>query len=82
MKDEEIVEGNILIDKFIDDWLVGAGFTREELNYHSNWKTLIVVIKKIHSIGHGITLYRKGLIESSTIEQAWKAVVEFIKWYN
>ena len=63
------------------------------INIDFNW--LMPVVEKIESLGHGVTVYRKGchindiglrstngFNHSSKIEQTYKAVVEFIKWYN
>lgn len=63
--------------------------------HYSDWNELMSVVDKIEEIGHGVTIYRKGchindialtsvngFNHSSKIEQTYKAVVEFIKWYN
>jgi len=72
-------------------------FDFEELKFHLSWDWLMPVVEKIEYLGHGITIYRKGahinevgnfsgsingFNHSSKIEQTYKAVVQFINWYN
>lgn len=65
------------------------------MKYHTSWDWLMAVVEKIEELGHGVTIYRKGchinnevnfstngFNHSSKIEQTYKAVIEFIKWYN
>ncbi len=65
------------------------------MNFNSSWDWLMPVVEKIESLGHGVTIYRKGchindigvssingFTHSNKLEQTYKAVVEFIKWYN
>lgn len=47
MKEQEIIEGNKLVDIFMDNWLVSRGFSETELNYHSDWNLLMPVVEKI-----------------------------------
>ncbi len=103
MIQEEIQEGNKLIDKFYKEGFTGqetTSYTRpSQLIYHCSWDALIPVIKKIDSgecrillpmngIKDSIAPYiiaRRGIIRSLLkleLMATFKAVVEFIKWYN
>ena len=65
-----------------------------ELEFHSDWNWLMVVVEKIESIkgtqifinGISCEIMFKGKIISkhfnTKIEAVYNAVVEFIKWYN
>ena len=91
MTQEEIIEGNISIDKFMDNWLISRGFSETELNYNSDYNTLMPVVEKIErEFNQVIITYEYCDIpniynsqkQNSKIEAVWIAVVEFINWYN
>ena len=65
--------------------------------FDTSWDWLMPVVERIEEVASGVTIYRKGchinevgsfsgsingFNHSSKIEQTYKAVVEFIKWYN
>lgn len=74
-------------------WIYAAS-----LQYKHSWDHLMKVVEKIESLGHGVTIYRNGchindvklfsvigdngFNHKSKIEQTYRAVVEFIKWFN
>ena len=77
------------------DFFSSTLFKLQDCKFHSSWDWLMPVVEKIESLGHGVTIYRKGchinneasfsvngFKHSSKIEQTYKAVVEFINWYN
>ena len=98
MTQEQIIEGNKSIDEFMDNWLANRGFSEIELNYNSDYGTLMPVVEKIQKMRvkfnnpkmeYGLTLInamdRWLYVQHkslSKIEAVWLAVVEFIKWYN
>ena len=66
----------------------------EDVLYHKSWNWLMPVVEKIENLGYGVTIFRKGChIDAGVyisneynnapkITQTYKAVIEFIKWYN
>jgi hypothetical protein len=67
-----------------------------DLKYHSSWDWLMPVVEKIEKMDYGFKMCRKVVEvyvdstkevilktkESCRFESLFKAVVEFIKWYN
>lgn len=81
-------------NKLIADFM-GWKPTFKMLDVEPGWDIIMPVVEKIEGLGHGVTIYKKGchinneaafttngFNHSSKIEQTYKAVVEFIKWYN
>lgn len=71
----------------------GAGliYKPEEMKYHTSWDWLMPVVEKIRKIedetdreGKNFKHYQKVLSYPiyTPIETIWKAVVQFITWYN
>jgi hypothetical protein len=78
------------------DTALYLAYSDSDLKYHSSWEWLMTVVEKIDKIGYtvdfqfskqnsrcGISGYGYANVEKgSPKESAYKAVVEFIKWYN
>lgn len=100
---ETTIENNKLIAEFTQKGTESLGlydydgchYKINELKFHASWDWLMPCIEKIESLGHGVTIYRKGcqindaglfsgegFNYSSKIEQTYKTVIEFIKWHN
>ena len=68
--------------------IVDRVFSASELRFHSSWDWLMPVVKKIsrlydqepEHLDEYEAVIRIPIIE--TMENIYKAVVEFIKWYN
>lgn len=59
-------------------------FYMEEIEYHISWDWLMPVVEKIAETGIRLGIL-EGLQQSlitANIEATYKAVVEFIEWYN
>ena len=97
MTQEQIVEGNKLIAEFMSDFILLTKDEaivvrdRKTLCFHSSWDWLMPVIDKIRSmneysgfVDHTSSIVDEGgvYINTKFIENTWKDVVEFIKWYN
>lgn len=68
----------------------------DELQYHASWDWLMPVVEKIENMGHSTKIECNGISTTVTIspnvsvwnnpstkiDKAYKAVVQFIKWYN
>lgn len=87
-----MVENNKLIAEFITDEpevlkrdLQKEG-TLESMHYHDSWDWLKPVVDKISDLWNNEGIYGGGLIWNLTIfaslEDTYKAVIEYIKWYN
>ena len=65
--------------------VVKAQKFEKELKYHKSWNWLIPVISHMHTLAiEEYTAFDEidsGLIYTN-IEATWKAVVDFIKWYD
>lgn len=67
------------------DW-VDCGIS--SLNYHNNWNLLMPVVEKIKNMDWESMLFgtKRYMVTGKTlgtpIQDAYKAVVEFIKWHN
>ena len=57
-------------------------FTVEQLKYHSSWDWLMPIVEKIEQVNEGVPKELINLSLFSYREEVYKAVVEFIKWYN
>lgn len=81
-------------DKYKSDMF---GYTyAEEWAFDSKWDWLMRVVDKIESLGYAVKIKRKDCevdgypqdryydlqIDSLKIKSVYKAVVQFIKWYN
>jgi hypothetical protein len=62
----------------------------KSLKYHESWDWLMTVVDKIDSLGFPVMIYHDQCVIKSIctvhlskrINSVYKAVVEFIKWYN
>ena len=97
MTQEEILEGEKLIgefdgitkDRYGRYYKKGVfkGNSEHDFIYHSDWNWLMSAVDKIsklHSIPELYANYSKGIdaLMMLDINILFKAVVEFIKWYN
>jgi hypothetical protein len=84
----EIEESNKLIAEFMDlnlggleDWEI-----RNELQYNISWDWLMPVVEKCYQCdyeeGSDLHMLLNDAIMTINISEVYKAVVEFIKWYN
>lgn len=83
-------------EEHIQDWEFfhiekEMSITPIEMKFHSSWNWLMSVVEKIESIGYGVEIignYCKVIGENiqcsqpKKIEATYKAVVQFIEWYN
>ena len=53
-----------------------------ELKYHESWDWLMPVVEKIEQVHEGVPQELINLSLFSTIDEVYKAVVEFINQYN
>ena len=58
------------------------GYSLENLLYHTSWDWLMPVMDKIEQGHEGVPQELINLSLFSTIDEVYKAVVEFIKQYN
>jgi len=80
----DVEEGNKLIAEFM------GGVTYPELRYHFSWGWLMPVIRKIVELcieddDLFMSDYYTSILETvplAIIDESYKTVVEFIKWYN
>ena len=97
MTQEEILEGNELIAKFIGR---NKSYDERDRIYHydTSWDWLMPVVEKIESLGWDIEIIKNScaircgnkpnrFFETLTIcdlkmEAVWSSIVKFIKWYN
>ena len=72
--------------------------SEDKLKFHSNWDWLMAVVEKIESLGYSFSIHLNWVkicpkgkpnvyivkygIGNTKIEATYKAVLEFIKWYN
>lgn len=82
---------NVIGSNVEDEW-----FHLNSLKYHSSWGWLMPVVEKIEQGNYGFKMCRKvveiyyddtkelilKVKESSRLASLYKAVVDFIKWYN
>lgn len=82
MTEQEIIEGNKLIDIFMDNWLVSRGFSETELNYHSDWNLLMPVVEKIESIESFVVSFnREGVFIQNGFEgQEQYKLITMLPW--
>lgn len=52
-----IIENNKFIDQFMGDWLLGRGFSYEEMNYNTDYGTLMPVVEKIESLNYDFNIH-------------------------
>lgn len=60
------------------------------LDFHKHWELLMPVVEKIENLGHTVDIWNNvsviphlpKQIGESKIEAVYKAVVQFITWYN
>lgn len=76
------------------EWLRNKSIKETEFNYHNNWSLLMPVVEKIEAIENSdlyeVDIFGKccdigGKIETasnSKIEATWRAIIQFIQWYN
>ena len=68
----------------------GQYLDTKRLKYHSSWDWLMPVVEKIQEVvGDNEELFETDMFESlintipyANIEDSFKVVIEFIKWYN
>ena len=81
MIDNELIfefMGGIKVD---DVWHDDDEF--DDYKYHYSWSWLMPVVGKIsETVAGGITYDIKDTLMIANIDATYKAVVEFIKWYN
>ena len=76
-----------------DLWLPVHGIVRftainngKTINYHKSWDWLMPVVSKCYEYGELDNHYREEIVASLSgvidIEDTYKAVVDFVKWYN
>ena len=58
------------------------GYSLENLLYHTSWDWLMPVVEKIEQVHEDVPQELINLSLFSTIDEVYKAVVEFIKQYN
>ena len=82
------MENNKLIAEFMDKdvaLLKSVGiekYTSDELKYHTSWDWLKAVVDKIEQVHEGVPQELINLSLFSTIDEVYKAVIEFINQYN
>lgn len=96
MTDQQIIDNNKLIAEFDGFKLNNDGdYVRKDndvnlilisklMNYHNDWSWLMPVVKKIADTGKGggLTYGLRNALIVANIDQTYKEIVEFIKWYN
>ena len=70
------------LDVDSDDENAKHFYTPEEMKYHTSWDWLMPVVEKIEQVHEGVPQELINLSLFSTIDEVYKAVVEFIKQYN
>jgi len=79
-------ENNKLIAEFMEYPNLGTEGDFSYLKYHKEWNWLMPVVEKCYEYGELHNVHREGIIASLSgiidINETYKAVVEFIKWYN
>lgn len=87
---------NKLISVFMEISEDYIDFNLDELNYHSDWNLLMLVVEKIESMGYMVDIKNNWVVihkdgqsvvvrieEGKTKkEDVYEGIVEFIKWYN
>ena len=55
-----------------------------ELKYHKSWDSLMPVVQSIYQFGmdNELTLLVRDAVAEANLDNTYKAVVDFIKWYN
>lgn len=77
---------------------IGNMFTEDKIQYHSSFDWLMPVVEKIEALGYSVFIQndccwlrvaRAGMkipiithLSDNKITSTYKAVIEFIKWYN
>jgi len=59
-----------------------CNFRRKGLKYHSSWDWLIPVIENIDHLQHEPVMSIENALSTRSIDNTYKAVIEFIKEYN
>lgn len=70
------------LDVDSDDENAKHFYTPEEMKYHTSWDWLMPVVEKIEQVHEGVPQELINLSLFSTIDEVYKAVVEFIKQYK
>lgn len=93
MDKDYVLTGNKLIADFMSGQLVKTHHNQ----YHTSWNELMSVVEKIESLNFSVYIKTRGTTiqdedeklvsfsfknEKLKIEHCYKAVIEFIKWYN
>ncbi len=93
---EEEVYGNVLIAKYMG-WKIDNSFPDKDriwrspsgrieldttLKFHSDWNQLMIVIKKIVESYFDMRHDIYSAVDKADRDGAWKAVVEFIEFWN
>ena len=91
MTQEQLIEGNKLIAKFMDEYDL-YHWGRDPFNelltatYHSSWNKLMPVVEKIEMLhwNDRNNQFNPPLefFLQNEIEFVWNHVVKFLKWYN
>ena len=96
MTQEEILEGNKLINAFMGyPYNMTKNGYPEQVIYHSSWDWLMPVVEKIESLRYEVAIHSTwcninrgtsndlGYIGGETkIEAVYKGVIHFIKWHK
>jgi len=93
MTQEEIIEGNKLIDMFMGGncaHMNESTFWIYDLCYHQSWNLLMPVVENIKDIALTELVYKKHISEidvlnlyiTAPINTIWEQVIYFIHWYN
>jgi len=97
MEEKEIISGNKLIVEFMGESIgkrsgiytnlsleTGSPETPESLKYHNSWNALMPVVEKIDSLTmpNNIHLKINELDIFAELKVVYKAVIEFVEWYN
>lgn len=96
MEKQKILEGNKLIAEFMGYVVLEAGYRSkdlernelqiDDLKYQKSWDCLMPVVEKIEKYVCKYNLKERfcmGMLSILTpIEDVYKEVIEFIKWYN
>lgn len=91
--DNELIAEFMQMPKVVggyEKWDAFEIYALEEFQFHNSWDWLIPVIQKINSIRTGKFLSKGSILKVDISEplqvcdiaKTYKAVVEFIKWYD
>ncbi len=92
MTQQEIINGNKLIDAFMEaNRIASFGKNNNDFSYlnvtvyHESWDWIMPVVQKLYFDDYVTSEQWDEILLSfkrPNIESVWQSVVEFIKWYN